>query len=130
MFFTSSFLGAFLIVIILKNVEMEKHSSAYAFELLLANNYNRLGDYENAATHFEKAYSLKKLPKVGVALWNVKKTIADSLSKECKISCPSEKAKDLFERYTWLSKNRELVSWYEKVEWDINNGLKRARQNM
>lgn len=118
------------IEIILKNVEVEKHPAAYAFELLLANNYNRLGDFQSAAMHFEKAYNLKKLEKVGVALWNVKKTVADSLSKECKISCPTEKAKDLFDQYTWLSKNRGLVPWYEKVEWDINNGLKRARQNM
>ena len=124
---------SFRIETAIKHARASGSRAVYALELLLANNLMRLDMAEDAAVHYENSYSAadpEKRYRIGIALWNAKKTAADSILRACKDSC----TKDDFVRagtiYRWLQARKELVptDWYEKVAGDIDIGIRRTQR--
>jgi len=113
--------------------------AVYALELLLANNHMRLDAPAEAAIHYQKAYDAApedKRTNIGVALWNAKKTAADTVLRRCTApetrgACVAQEYAEAHHIYLWLKNNRGYipVEWYDRVSKEIEVNLGRTSRH-
>jgi hypothetical protein len=102
--------------------------AVYALELRLANNLQFLDDRVNALPHYQAAYDTapeNARQKIGVALWNCTKSVADAIVRQCTGRCSGDDAITARKLYLWLGANRAKITpeWYEQVKAQIDFGI-------